>query len=216
MTPTNDGGTRLIDGRKFDFEQIYVAYVRLIDALTEENGGTSTLGTRYSHIGRVDWPRPGKSVAARVWARAREAYDVVREPLHHQFGTLTIHAYLLGTSCAVRDSKTGIISLQGGAAVSTLQSAPWIRVAGFEENPAIMTFPTAEQVSRVEPVFLRELASLGAVFRKKDGAPTAVDGLSNCAQFGFIDFPHEVFGAGYGPLRVRCVDEHGNNLPAQD
>ncbi len=210
-----EGGSVLIHGLKFDLPRVIEAGTEALKALDRRFGTGNTRFTpdpdRYL---AMSWPDPGDAVARRIWSQAAEIYDVVDQPLDFSIGVLTVRAYLLGKTWCVYHQEMDLLATPRGESVSALDPTPVLCLYGQrsrEKGGNFYALPDTAVIDAVEGLLTGELAHLGLELERSEtyedpGRP------DRHLQVGFIRFPHGRYGAGHGPIKVRCVTPDGGEV----
>jgi len=199
------GGAVLIeDGLRFDLARVLDACEALIQACTVPFGTPIIRTVHEAYARRFPWPDPGKSVFRDTWLGISRLYEAVYEPMVVAYDRLTLNAYLLGmTWCEYRDVTAEFVTPLGQR-LSELDPTPGIRIYGPEHGVSSFERALPEIVDLVERVVTGPLSGLGLLIQKETPMPASTDS-NTFRQRAKILFPHETYGNGRGPIRVRCV-----------
>jgi hypothetical protein len=193
-----DGGAVLVeDGLTFDLAKVLDACESLLDACTAAFGAGIVRTIHPSYDLRAAWPDPGRAKFRQVWTEAAKLYEAVDEPMIAVFPGLCLKIMPLGGAvCRYAD---GAIVTLAGAPIKELDPTPAIRVYGEERGLSAFALATPGTVEAVEKILAPELE-----FWKSETLYVSTD-MRTLGRFAAIRFPHAAFGAGRGPIRVRCV-----------
>jgi len=204
-------GAVCIEGKRFSLEKVLQTYVAVIDRLVAEYGDRSSWvsSSRSGFQRPLVWDAEGRGEALRVWRMMHEHYDAVDESLVHAIGPLSIKAYLLGKTWCVYRPMDDRLMTPLGESVGELDPTPTICVYGARNGDSYAPVST-EDMAKVIAVTRSVFAELGlsletATAEHQDGTVAG--------HFGWLTFPHETFGEGYGPIMVRCVLSGGGEVP---
>jgi hypothetical protein len=183
-----EGSAVLIeDGLRFDLARVLDACEAVIETCAGAFG-PPVLATAHAHHARLAWPDPGRKAFRNTWIGAGKVYDAVCEPLIAVYDPLCLKIFPLGMTWCEHHEDTGEITTPSGGPISGLDPTPRIEICGQERGADFFEPASATLVEIVECLMMGPLIGLG--LRK---APLAM-----------ILLPHAVYGAGRGPIRVRC------------
>lgn len=212
MQTTIVGRSALIEGQVYDMTKVMAAYEALVDAFARRFGPSTLTTDHESAQRRFSWPDPGKGLARQTWSRMKELHDVVDEPLIHPMKAgLTLKAYLLGKTWCVRDSRTGVVTTPHGEHVSLLDPSPTVCVYGIRQPSGAYGLVSEADMEAAQRIVLVDLAALELTFERSTiNEHAAVK--SGLTDYGYVRFPHDVYGAGRDWIRVRCVSSEGGEV----
>lgn len=208
------GGNALVECEKYDFEKVYAAYERIVEAFTAAfGGGRSTVAVVHAP-GRIRWPDPGKQTARETWEKIALECDVVFEGMIHECGPMTARAFLLGRTWCVYDPESNTVRTPRGDDIGALDAAPTVAIYGAWLGKSTFDLAAPQTVSRAVALVRGGLADLDLETVIGDELPLLNGGFGQLAQ---LRFPHRCYGAGRGLQRVRCVlpancDPHGETI----
>lgn len=211
MQTTIVGRSALVWGPRFDLEKVLSAHEELVDAFTARFGA-SRLTTDVPEAQRAfAWPDPAKALARATWAKMKEIHDVVDEPLLHLIEGLTLKAYLLGKTWCVRDVDTGAVLTPRGEPAALLDPSPTVCVYGPRQDDGSCALVHETKMDAVCELLAGPLRHLGLDFERctLNVARTAA---SRIMDYGYVTFPHRIYGAGRDWITVRCVNSDGTEI----
>ncbi len=205
MPTFTDGSAVLVeDGLRFDLAHVLDACEALIDACAETFGPSIIRTIHEAHAERIPWPHPGKAAFRKLWIEAGKIYDAVCEPIVAVFGPICLKVFPLGTTwCAYREAD-GALLTPDGSPIDELDPTPGANVYGSEHETNTFNYATPAAVETIGRLLAGPLASRMLRFHASEPCLVSTD-MVTLGQFARIAFPHETYGAGRGPIRVRCV-----------
>lgn len=204
MPTFTDGQAVLVeDGLRFDLAKVLDAMMTLVDGC-EDVFGTPIIRTVHEEYGaRVPWDKTGKTGFRETWIKAGKVFDAVYEPMIVVFEAMCLRLFPLGTATCEYHTAKHVLLTTSGDPISQLDPTPRIMIRGVERGLNLFEIPSPEIVLIIERLVAGPFASLRLEMRKSDLCHVSTD-LSALGQFASLSFPHDVYGMGRGPIRVRC------------
>lgn len=212
MQTTIVGRSALVEGKAFDLQKVLTAHERLIDAFARRFGPSQLTTDHEAAQRRFAWPDPGRALARQTWTRMKELHDVVDEPLIHPMDAgITLKAYLLGKTWCVRNPRTGVVTTPHGEHLAQLDPSPTVCVYGIRQPGGSYGLVSEADMEAAQRIVLVDLAALELTFERSTiNEHAAVK--SGLTDYGYVRFPHDVYGAGRDWIRVRCVSSDGGEV----
>jgi hypothetical protein len=194
------------DGLRFDLAKTLEANIRLIDACAKGYPGVTPIvrTTHAEYDARLPWPVPGAEAFRRFWIGASELYDVIYEALVVETGPLSLKIFMSGMAWCEHRRSDDVLVTPAGEPISKLDPTPGARVYGPADGLESFSPASLDTVEAVRLLLTGPLAPLGLEFLKSEPFHISTD-MATLGQFATVRFPHAVYGAGRGPIRVRCV-----------
>jgi len=171
----------------------------LIDICAAAFGPGIVRTIHEAYDARPAWPDPGRGMFRQVWTEAGKLYDAVDEPMIAVFPGLCLKILPLGGAVCRYEAASGAIVTMSGASIGELDPTPAVRIYGEERGLSAFSLATPGMVDSLE-----KIVAPGLEFWKSETLYVSTD-MKTLGRFAAIRFPHAAFGAGRGPIRVRCV-----------
>ncbi len=209
-----DGGAVLVeDGLRFDLANVMNAMMCLIDLCAkafEEPPLVRTIHPAYGARIRLD--ERGKEKLRKTWIAISRLYEAICEPFVVVFPGFCLKLYPFGMAwCEYYASRKELLA-PGGAPFSEFDPTPMIVLYGAERADNLFDLASLGLVQAMQRIVTGPLVELGMTFVKSEPFHVSTD-MTALGQFARIVFPHAVFGAGHGPIRIRCVRKEEPRLP---
>jgi len=195
-----DGGAVLVeDGLKFDLAKVLRTCESLLDACTAAFGPGIIRTKHAAYDMRAAWPDPGRAMFLHVWMEAGKIYEAVDEPMIAVFPGLCLMLLPLGGAVCRYDAARDALVTMAGAEIGELDPSPIIRIYGEERGLSAFGLAPPGMVDAVEKLIAPDL-----LLWKSETLHVSTD-MKTLGRFAYVRFPHDAYGAGRGPIRVRCV-----------
>ncbi len=203
MPTFTDGQAVLVeDGLRFDLVKTLDAMEALID-LCAKAGAPIVRTVHAEHDLRVPWDTHGKRAFRDTCIKIGTIYETIYEPLVAVFDGFCLKLFPFGMTWCVYEEANDMLVTPAGKPISELDPTPGILIYGAERGLNLFDLATPGIVEVVRRIVEEPLIGYGMCFVKGEPLHTSTD-MTMLGQFARIEFPHAVFGAGRGPIRVRC------------
>lgn len=134
-----------------------------------------------------------------VWTEAGKFYEAVDEPMIAVFPGLCLQIMPLGGAVCRYDAARDALVTMSRAVIGELDPTPVVWIYGEERGLSAFGLASPGMVEAVEKLVAPDLH-----FWKSETLYVSTD-MRTLGRFASISFPHAAFGAGRGPIRVRCI-----------
>ncbi|MFA6603443.1 MAG: hypothetical protein WCT10_01220 [Patescibacteria group bacterium] len=190
-------------GKRYDLPLLVETTEFLVEQFRVYCGRGHPTVSLAGHPKKLDWPDPGRDHSRQAWqcyAAGADGNSGVERSVVYSLGPVTVTGYLLGSSHLALYSRLSILVDPAGAPAILPDPEPCLCILGAPNGETgehrLLLSDTAEVLeelilSRHKPLQL--------------GVRITNPILDNRGTAVMVTFPHDVYGAGFGPVDVDCT-----------